>query len=80
MPRVRIGHEMIELDKLTDADLGRAVIYRTFGKSEFGTINSWNKTFIFVRYHECQYADGTYRKRYGETSEATSPRDLDFTS
>ena len=57
---------MIFLSTLTDADLGRAVLYTPTG--ERGTITSWNEEFIYVRY-------GT-----NPQGNATSPEDLEWVS
>ena len=54
---------MIRIEKLTEADKGRAVVY-TFGDK--GVISSWNSTHIFVRYG----AD--------VTSKPTRPEDLEW--
>ena len=58
---------MINMDALTDADIGRAVIYTDRGntKTEKGFITSFNLYFIFVDF-------GT------NTHPACSPQDLDF--
>lgn len=68
---------MIQISELTEADKGREVRYRTYGRIEYGRITSWNNTFIFVRYHII-IEDSISRPRYGSTSEATSPEDLEF--
>lgn len=68
---------MIDIQALTEEDKGRPVCYKTFGKIEYGRITSWNKRFVFVRYHTC-IEGGISRSRTGETSEATSPEDLTF--
>jgi hypothetical protein len=58
---------MIDLNSLTESDLGRGVVYtpRT-GPREDGVITSWNDKYIFVRY------DGD------RVSKATNPGNLDF--
>lgn len=55
---------MIDITKLTDADVGRGVVYAP--KREQGAITSWNEDYVFVRYH----ATGG--------SQATRPEDLDW--
>ena len=58
---------MIQIDKLTEKDKGRAVIYRPAqgpANEERGRISSWNDTYLFVRYHA------------GDTAAATAPEDL----
>ena len=63
---------MIERNNLTDADVGRKVIYTPFELcskilKEEGHITSWNGSFIFVDYgHSCGRGI------------ATDPDDLDF--
>ena len=42
---------MISLDKLTESDIGREVIYSPrFGPEESGQITSFSKRFVFVDY------------------------------
>jgi hypothetical protein len=55
---------MIQLSELSDAAVGRTVVYRPTG--ERGTITSWNGSYIFVRYGQ------------NPTGTATSPEDLDW--
>lgn len=73
---------MIEIASLTEADKGREVRYnlKNFKAHGYGKITSWNEHFIFVRYHLAVSAKGVRSPRYGDTSEATSPEDLEFTS
>jgi len=59
---------MIEIEKLTDNDKGRMVIYKKglpHGNEE-GVITSWNNTYIFVCYGN------------DKGSKATRPEDLCF--
>ena len=57
---------MIAIDQLTDADIGRNVVYRAFNDHcEVGQLTSWNKTFIFVRF-------------LGPNGEACCPEDVSF--
>jgi len=57
---------MINISKLTDADVGRNVTYhREFCKREFGHLSSWNAKFVFVRFK-------------GPTGEACEPADVSF--
>jgi len=69
---------MIDILSLSESDIGRTVRYDTFGKTEFGTITSWNGQFVFVRYHTAIDHGGKARQRTGCTSEATSPQDLTY--
>ncbi len=68
---------MIAIESLTEKSKERKVRYSTFGKIEYGYITSWNEKFIFVRYL-LRVEDGKQTPRYGQTSEATSPEDLEF--
>jgi len=60
----------IDITKLTDADIGRFVIYRAAPNyaPEEGPITSFNHKYVFVRYG------------HGSTSAATDPKDLDWSS
>lgn len=70
---------MIDITALTESDKGREVRYRTHGSMEYGRITSWNDYYVFVRYH--LRIDGKGQTpRTGETSEATAPTELEFTS
>ncbi len=61
---------MLDIESLSDADMGRAVIYTDgTGQIEQGHITSWNKSFVFV----------DYGKSCGRGI-ATSPSDLVFMS
>lgn len=73
---------MIDISTLTEADKGREVAYDSIAKTEYGRITSWNKRFIFVRYHTVvpKHPGRAVMARTGETSEATSPEDLEFAS
>lgn len=69
---------MIDIAALTEADKRREVRYiRPHCDTEFGRITSWNSHFIFVRYYT-RIVDGHPTPRTGDTSEATSPEDLEF--
>lgn len=59
---------MIEISKITKADIGRGVVYYSSGgdKTEEGVVSSWNDTFIFVRYGDERQA------------KATNPKDLEW--
>ena len=73
---------MLTLQELTEADKGREVRYTTHGSHgsiEYGRITSWNDHFVFVRYHLRVDSYGKQHPRYGDTSEATRPEDLEFT-
>jgi hypothetical protein len=70
---------MINLQALTQDDIGREVIYRRAHGYEYGRITSWNDAFVFVRYYLSVDADSmTEIHRSGETSQATRPADLEF--
>lgn len=57
---------MIEINTLTEADIGRNVIYhREFCRQETGKLSSWNHKFVFVRFK-------------GPTGEACEPNDVSF--
>lgn len=53
---------MIDIEKLTFADIGKIVSY----KDESGELMAWNDKNIFVRYGD------------DEHSKATNPKDLKF--
>lgn len=55
--------EPLDVSKLTDADLGRTVIYKGF-RSEAGTLSSWNATTVWARFTN------------GFTAASCSPSDL----
>lgn len=57
---------MIAIDKLTDADIGRNVIYhREFCQSQVGKLSSWNEHYVFVRFK-------------GPNGESCQPEDVSF--
>lgn len=57
---------MIDIEKLTEADIGRNVTYhREFCDREFGKLSSWNDRFVFVRFK-------------GPGGEACEPEDVSF--
>ena len=57
---------MIDIDKLTDADKERNVIYhREWCNREVGKLSSWNKKYVFVRFK-------------GPNGEACHPEDVSF--
>jgi len=59
---------MIDLQLLTEDDVGAKVVYRSFhGKAEDGIISRWNDVYVFVRY------DGV-----DSPGISTSPDDLTF--
>ena len=66
---------MIDIDKLTEENFGRWVVY-TDGtdKRQEGRIKSWNDTWIFVVYN-CGNNWESYRDY---TAAATDPKDLQF--
>ena len=70
---------MIEISKLTDADVGKWVVYTDgIGDQEQGKLKSWNEENIFVVYHANENWDGDHWKDY--TAAATRPEDLEFLS
>lgn len=72
---------MIDISKLTESDKSREVRYsRPFCCIEFGKITSWNDKYIFVNYHTMMGAVGPTVINVGDTSAATDPKDLTFTS
>lgn len=63
----------IQLNKLTESDKGRLVVYTPFedcdsNLKERGVITSWNDMYVFVRYGSDIH------------SKSTNPDDLDFIS
>ena len=57
---------MFNIDDLTDADIGRKVVYRrNHCPPEVGVITSWNHRYVFVRFR-------------GPAGEACDERDLEF--
>jgi len=58
--------EPLDIEKLTEADIGRTVIYRDVGRAEVGTLTSWRDGIVFARYST------------GDTSAGAHARDLVF--
>lgn len=57
---------MIQLDQLTESDIGRNVIYdRQYCERQVGKLSSWNDHYVFVRFR-------------GPTGEACEPEDVSF--
>jgi len=50
--------ERLVYDKLTDADIGRTVIYQDHGRAEAGTLTSWRDGVVFARYSRGDTAAG----------------------
>jgi hypothetical protein len=50
--------EPLDIAKLTEADIGRTVIYRDHGRAEAGTLTSWSKGIVFARYSRGDTAAG----------------------
>lgn len=50
--------EPLDPSKLTDADIGRTVIYQDHGRAEAGTLTSWRGNTIFARYSRGDTAAG----------------------
>ena len=66
---------MIDIEKLTDKDIGQYVVYTNgVGEKETGRIKSWNHKWIFVVYHCADEWDNF--KEY--TAAATDPNNLTF--
>lgn len=65
----------IKIESLTDADVGRWVLYAPrFSYRENGRVKSWNEKFIFVVYGNAAMA----RNWQDYTAAATLPLDLDW--
>lgn len=63
----RIGSwkiEPLDYEDLTDADIGRTVIYRDVGRTEAGTLSSWRDGTVFARFSK------------GDTAAGCNPDDL----
>lgn len=58
--------EPLDFDKLTEADIGRTVIYQDHGRAEAGTLTSFRSGLVFARYSQ------------GDTAAAAHPADLCF--
>lgn len=57
---------MIEIEKLSESDVGRNVTYhREFCDREFGKLSSWNGKYVFVKFK-------------GPNGEACDPHDVSF--
>lgn len=52
------GIEPLDIAKLTEADIGRTVIYRDHGRAEAGTLTSWRDDIVFARYSRGDTAAG----------------------
>lgn len=50
--------EPLDVSQLTDADIGRTVIYRDYGRAEAGTLTSWRGDTVFARYSKGDTAAG----------------------
>lgn len=50
--------EPLDITKLTEADVGRTVIYRDHGRAEAGTLTSWRRDIVFARYSRGDTAAG----------------------
>jgi hypothetical protein len=50
--------EPLDYAKLTEADIGRTVIYRDHGRAEAGTLTSWRDGVVFARYSRGDTAAG----------------------
>ena len=65
---------MIDIKKLTNADIGKWVEYKTYHKTEDGKIKGWNNNWIFVVY----LCNNEWDKFKDYTGNATEPNDLSF--
>ena len=67
---------MIEIKNLTNADVGRWVVYNDgIRPPERGRIKSWNEKYVFVVYER----PGRDMSKFREyTAVATAPEDLNF--
>jgi hypothetical protein len=66
---------MINLEQLTEKDIGRFVEYHSYPDNiETGRIKSWNKKWIFVVYN----CGGDWIRYRDYTAAATNPKDLQF--
>ena len=66
---------MIDIEKLTDKDVGRWVVYVDMVREpEIGRIKSWNDKYVFVVY-KC---NGDWKNFQKYAGVATDPRDLFF--
>lgn len=50
--------EPLDVDELTEADVGRTVIYRDHGRAEAGVLTSWRGTTVFAMYSSGDTAAG----------------------
>lgn len=50
----------LDFAKLTDADIGRTVIYQDHGRAEAGTLSSWRDGLVFARYSRGDTAAGAH--------------------
>jgi hypothetical protein len=52
--------EPLDIDKLTEADIGRTVIYRDHHRAEAGTLTSWRGEIVFARYSRGDTSAGAH--------------------
>lgn len=50
--------EPLDASQLSEADIGRTVIYRDHGRAEAGTLTSWRGNTVFARYSKGDTAAG----------------------
>ena len=68
---------MININKLTEEDVGRYVYYyNSVGNKEPGRIKSWNRNWIFIVYN----CGDEWENFEDYTAAATKPSDLEFQS
>jgi len=65
---------MLNIQKLSNKDIGRWVRYETFEKNQTGRIKSFNDNWVFVVYR----CDNRWNYFQDYTGEATNPVDLTF--
>jgi len=80
---------MIEINSLTDRDIGRTVLYhanhvnildalregtKNVNGVDVGVIKSWNDKYVFVVFH----CDNNWKEFMNYTGVATNPNDLVF--
>lgn len=61
-----IEDQPLDVNALVDSDIGRTVIWQSYGKAEAGTISSWRFGLVFVRFST------------GDTGAACKPDELSF--
>jgi len=65
---------MIDITNLTEKDIGKWVVYTSFGEKEKGRLKSWNDKTVFVVF-KCENKWHRYKDYTGC---GTNPEDLEF--